>query len=137
HQVVVETTVVRESPAFDLTAPSSSELQAALFADELRPDAPFMSADMKMSELAANACKGEKDPRKKVIKLLDAVADAADHYSKDPSKPQCGRGAAEDCMANGGGCCTDLHSLFIAMARAQGIPTRIEFGYRLKADKED
>jgi hypothetical protein len=96
-----------------------------------------MSADMQMSDMAAKACKGEKDPRRKVIKLLDAVADAADHYSKDPTKPTCGRGSAEDCIANGGGCCTDLHSLFIALARAQGIPARMQFGYRLKADKED
>jgi hypothetical protein len=71
------------------------------------------------------------------VKLLDAVADVADHYSKDATKPHCGRGAAEDCMTNGGGCCTDLHSLFIAAARSQGVPARMQFGYRLKPDKAD
>jgi transglutaminase-like putative cysteine protease len=136
-QIVVETTVVRESPAFDLNATSNAELQPPLFSEELRADAPLMSADANMADIASKACAGEKDPRRKAIRLLDAVADLADHYSKDPSKPQCGRGAAEDCMANGGGCCTDLHSLFIAMARSQGIPTRMEFGYRLKGEKED
>jgi hypothetical protein len=136
-RVVVDTTVIRESPAFDLGVASNGEMQPALFAEELRLDSPLMSPNAQMNELAATACKGEIDVRRRVIRLLDAVADAADHYSKDPSKPQCGRGSAEDCIANGGGCCTDMHSLFIAMARSQGIPARMEFGYRLKAEKED
>ncbi len=135
-RVVVETTVARQSPVFDLTAPTQGELQPVLFADELRKDDPLMSASTDVLALARKACAGQTDPRAKVVSLLTAVADAADHYSKDPTKPNCGRGAAEDCLANGGGCCTDLHSLFIAAARSQGIPARLQFGYRLKADKE-
>jgi transglutaminase-like putative cysteine protease len=34
-------------------------------------------------------------------------------------------------MVNKGGCCTDLHSLFIALARSRGIPARLQMGYRL------
>ena len=136
-QVVVETTIVRQSPRFDLASPGAADFQPELFADELRSDAPLMEADEKVLLLASKACASEKDPRRKVVKLLNAVADAADHYSKDSSKPACGRGAASDCMANGGGCCTDLHALFIAAARSQGIPARMQYGYRLKADKEN
>lgn len=135
-QVVVETTLQRQSPAFDLGA-AAGELQPALFAEELRQDAPLMSVDPQVLELSRRACSGETDAARKVVRLLDAVADAADHYSKDPSKPKCGRGAAQDCLANGGGCCTDLHSLFIAAARAAHIPARMQYGYRLKADKEN
>jgi len=135
-EVIVETTVVRQSPVFDLNGATVGEIQKELFTDELATDAPLMSVDDQVMQLASKSCGTEKDPRKKVVKLLNAVADAADHYSKDPSKPSCGRGAAEDCLKNGGGCCTDLHSLFIAVARAQGIPSRMQYGYRLKADKE-
>jgi len=136
-KVVVETTVVRESPVFDLSAAGDGVLQPELFKAETRADAPLMSADPEVAELASKACAGVKEPGRKVVKLLDAVADVADHYTKDATKPQCGRGAAEDCLEQGGGCCTDLHSLFIAAARQQGIPARIQFGYRLKADKVD
>lgn len=136
-QIVVETTVVRESPAIELTKGAGGEFQPALFPDELRMDAPLMSADEQVTELAKKACAGESDPRRKVVRILDAVADAADHYSKDPKKPNCGRGSAQDCLANAGGCCTDLHSLFIAAARSQGIPARLQFGYRLKGEKEN
>jgi hypothetical protein len=137
HQIVVETTFVRESPQVDLGVASPGELQPTLFKEELATSVPLMSPDAKMTELATKACAGVSDPRQKLVRLFDAVADAADHYSKDATKPNCGRGAAEDCMANGGGCCTDLHSLFIAMARSQGIPARLQFGYRLKGDKEN
>ena len=134
-EVVVETTVARQSPVFDLSGTTVGDIQAAQFERELVQDAPLMGADAEVVMLASKACGNEKDPRKKVIRLLDAVADVADHYSKDPSKPACGRGAAEDCLANGGGCCTDLHALFIAAARSQGIPARIQFGYRLNPAK--
>jgi transglutaminase-like putative cysteine protease len=136
-KVVVETTVLRQSPVFDLTPWAAGDIQATLFAEELRRDAPLMGADEKVVALASKACGGETDPRRKVVKLLDAVADAADHYSKDATKPSCGRGAAEDCLKNGGGCCTDLHALFIAAARSQGIPARMQYGYRLKGEKEN
>ena len=57
-------------------------------------DAPLRAADKDVTALATKACAGETDLRRKAVKLLDAVADAADHYSKDASKPKCGRGAA-------------------------------------------
>jgi hypothetical protein len=136
HQIVVETTLVRESPAFDLGAAGGGAYQTEMFATELVDDAPLMEVDPAVKELASKAVAGEQDARRKVIKLLDMVADNADHYSKDATKPQCGRGAASDCLVNAGGCCTDLHSLFIAAARSQGIPARMQYGYRLKADKE-
>jgi hypothetical protein len=34
------------------------------------------------------------------------------------------------------GNCTDFHSLFIAMARSQAIPSRFEIGFQLPADKQ-
>jgi hypothetical protein len=40
-------------------------------------------------------------------------------------------------MDHGGGCCSDLHSLFIAMARSRGIASRIQYGYRLLDGRED
>jgi len=133
-EIIVETIVRREAPRFDLAAKVSGTIQPELFIDELRTDEPLMEVSDEVRALADTACAGVRDPRRKVLLLLDAVADAADHYSKDPSKPKCGRGAAEDCMSAGGGCCSDLHSLFIACARSQRIPARFQMGYRLKPE---
>jgi len=41
-------------------------------------------------------------------------------------------GDAGSCLAHAGGTCTDMHSLFIALARARGIPARLQMGYRLR-----
>ena len=103
-----------------------------LYAEELRPDAPHMRVTPRLAQLAAEAVGTETNVATQARRLLDAVADYADHYSKDPTKPNCGIGDAEDCLANAGGCCTDLHSMFIAMARARGIPARLQMGYRLR-----
>ncbi len=103
-----------------------------LYAEELRHDAPHMRVTPRIAKTANDAAGAETNVALQARKLLDAVADYADHYSKDPTKPNCGIGDAEDCMTNAGGCCTDLHSMFIAMARARGIPARLQMGYRLR-----
>jgi hypothetical protein len=72
-----------------------------------------------------------------VGKLMNHVMAVADHYSKNPNVPKCGLGDAKACLAQGGGCCTDLHSLFIACARAAKVPARMQYGYRLNATKEN
>ncbi|MCA9295742.1 MAG: transglutaminase domain-containing protein [Phycisphaerales bacterium] len=95
-----------------------------------------MAVDARVQSLADAACGTETDVARQVMMLIDAVANNADHYSINSDVPTCGRGAASDCLAHGGGCCTDLHSLFIAMARARGIPARMQYGYRLLDGRE-
>jgi len=95
-----------------------------------------MEVSPAIAALANKVCGTETNLAKQAVLLLNAVADYADHYSKDPSKPKCSVGDAGDCMANAGGCCTDLHSMFIALARARGIPSRLQMGYRLREPNE-
>lgn len=108
-----------------------TETHRVAFADELREDAPHMEVTADVKRMADAACGDEKNVAVQAKKLIEAVAAFADHYSKDPTKPKCGIGSASDCMVQKGGCCTDLHSLFIAMCRARGIPARLQMGYRL------
>ncbi len=107
-----------------------------LFVDELRKDAPHMQASPRIVKLANESCGPETNIAKQASLLLNTVADYADHYSKDPTKPSCSVGDAGDCMTNAGGCCTDMHSMFIALARARGIPARLQMGYRLREANE-
>jgi transglutaminase-like putative cysteine protease len=109
-----------------------TEAHRTLYAEELRHDAPHMKVSARIAKAANDAAGTETNVARQAQLLLGAVADYADHYSKDPTKPNCGIGDAEDCMTNAGGCCTDLHSMFIAMARARGIPSRLQMGYRLR-----
>lgn len=138
-QTVVEFTL-RRSPVLDDIAPSKvGEITAQhrkIYAEELRRDAPHMEVKDDVLAIANKVCGDETNPAAQAAKLLDYVAQTADHYSKDPTKPHCGIGSAEDCLTNAGGCCTDLHSLFIALARARGIPSRLQMGYRLNPKNE-
>jgi transglutaminase-like putative cysteine protease len=131
---------VRRSPVLDHVEPALvppiSEVQRRWYADELRRDAPHMKVDAQVQKIADEVCGKEQNPALQARALLQHVLETADHYSKDASKPKCGIGDALDCLTNGGGCCTDLHSLFIALARARGIPARLQMGYRLNAKNE-
>lgn len=113
-----------------------TESHRILYAEELRQDAPHMKATPRIVKMANAACGSETNIVRQASLLLGAVADYADHYSKDPNKPKCGIGDADDCMTNAGGCCTDLHSMFIALARVRGIPARLQMGYRLREVNE-
>lgn len=135
----VEFTVRRSSVFFEVDPANVGPITDShrrLFADELRKDAPHMEATLMVRAMAKKLCGEEANVYTQARLLLDGVADYADHYSKDPSKPKCGVGDAGDCMTNAGGCCTDLHSLFIALARSRGIPARLQMGYRLNAGNE-
>lgn len=135
--VVVDCIVERQGVHFPLSyATARGAIQPELFEAQLDLHAPLMEPDDRVRAMAARACGDETDIARQAQLLLEAVKDAADHYSKNDNVPTCGRGAAGDCLDHGGGCCTDLHSLFVALARERGIPARILFGYRLLDGRE-
>ncbi|MEO8350813.1 MAG: transglutaminase-like domain-containing protein [Chthoniobacteraceae bacterium] len=114
------------------TAVALPAAQRALFAEDLRIDAPHMEVTPKIRKIVKEVCGDEENPVVQAQKLLNYVAENADHYSTNPNVPKCGVGDAESCMTKGGGCCSDLHSLFISLARGAGIPARLQMGYRLQ-----
>ena len=133
-EAVIEFTL-RRRPVLIAVDPESvppiTEEHRRWYAEEVRHDAPHMQVDAATLAMADEVCGEETNPALEARALLQHVIDVADHYSKDPSKPNCGIGDAAVCIEKGGGCCTDLHSLFIALARARGIPARLQMGYRL------
>lgn len=136
-EVVITCLIEREGVNFPLgDVPAPLEIDSSLFLSSLDMSAPLMMVDEEVSKLAAEAVGRETDTGKQAVLLIHKVAEYADHYSKDATKPHCGRGSAQDCLEAGGGCCTDLHSLFIAMARSRGIATRMQYGYRILDAKE-
>ncbi len=106
------------------------------FADDLATEAPHMGVTPAIAAMAEKACGAEGNPAVEAKLLLGLVAGSTVHYSRDPKKPKFSPGDAERCLAQGGGTCTDIHSLFIALARARGIPARLQMGYRLKEANE-
>jgi transglutaminase-like putative cysteine protease len=84
------------------------------------------------AELAAQVTAGKDSQLGKARAIYDYVFA---NMSYDKSGTGWGHGdVLYACNAKKGNC-TDFHSLFIAMARSQGIPARFEIGFPLPADK--
>jgi len=84
------------------------------------------------ADLAARVTEGKTTTLDKARAIYDYVFTTMRY---DKTGTGWGRGdVLYACNAKKGNC-TDFHSLFIAMARSQGIPARFEIGFPLPADK--
>jgi transglutaminase-like putative cysteine protease len=106
------------------------------FAEHLRRDCPKMEVSARIVQLAAEICGSESNLVKQTRLIYDYVVGQTNHYSLPGAPRSSGEGSAEYCLNTGGGGCSDQHALFIALARARGIPTRVQFGTRLPAKNE-
>lgn len=87
-----------------------------------------------IAELAARETQGLEDPLAKARAIYNYVI-ATMRYDK--SGTGWGNGDASWACTAKRGNCTDFHSLFIGMMRAEGIPARFEIGFPLPADQHD
>ena len=84
------------------------------------------------ADLAVKVTQGKNDPLEKARAIYDYVFTTMKY---DKTGTGWGHGdVLYACDAKKGNC-TDFHSLFIAMARSQGIPARFEIGFPLPSDK--
>jgi transglutaminase-like putative cysteine protease len=99
--------------------------------DDLKADA-LVPITGKPAELAAKVTQGKTDALDKAHAIYDYVFTTMKY---DKTGTGWGRGdVLYACDAKKGNC-TDFHSLFIAMARSQGIPARFEIGFSVPPDK--
>jgi transglutaminase-like putative cysteine protease len=136
-EVVVSFSLTRapEFTAIDVKAVGElTPALKALLAEHLVKDAPHMEVTAEFQKVADEVCGAETNIAIQAQALLQHVAATVDHYSysKDPKMPTCGIGDSKICINQGGGCCTDVNSYFISLARAREIPARLNMGYRLQ-----
>ncbi len=74
-----------------------------------------------------------------VLERAKAIYDwTCDNMYRDPATTGCGKGDVCALLQKPGGKCTDIHSVFVALCRAAGVPAREVFGIRLgKKDGQD
>lgn len=115
----------------------ASHVMGAMFVNtselrrDLEPDALVPTTGLP-ADLAAKITAGKTDPLDKARAIYDYVFTTMKY---DKTGTGWGHGdVLYACDAKKGNC-TDFHSLFIAMARSQGIPARFEIGFPLPADK--
>jgi transglutaminase-like putative cysteine protease len=114
-----------------------SDRERVAMAEHLRRDVPQMQVNDRIVKLADDVCGKQTNVVEQARLIYDYIVDHSDHYSKGAAAPKSsGNGSAEYCLDRNGGGCTDQHALFIALARARGIPTRLHFGSRLMPKNE-
>jgi transglutaminase-like putative cysteine protease len=129
----VEYDVVRHervalNPAPHLTATALTNEERKT---DLRPDALVPVTGLP-ADLAVKVTEGKTQPLDKARAVYDYVFTTMKY---DKTGTGWGHGdVLYACDAKKGNC-TDFHSLFIAMARSQGIPARFEIGFPLPPDK--
>jgi len=99
--------------------------------EDLQPDTLVPVTGLP-ADLAVKVTEGKTEPLDKTRAIYDYVFTTMKY---DKTGTGWGRGdVLYACDAKKGNC-TDFHSLFIAMARSQGIPARFEIGFPLPPDK--
>ncbi len=99
--------------------------------EDLQPDALVPITGLP-ADLAVKVTQGKTEPLDKARAIYDYVFTTLKY---DKTGTGWGHGdVLYACDAKKGNC-TDFHSLFIAMARSQGIPARFEIGFPLPPDK--
>src|SRR5271155_2751139 len=130
----VEYDVIRhERVALGQTAPrvTAVSLSSAEKRQDLQPDVLVPVTGLP-ADLAVKVTQGKTDQIDKARAIYDYVFTTMRY---DKTGTGWGHGdVLYACDAKKGNC-TDFHSLFIAMARAQGIPARFEIGFPLPPDK--
>ena len=125
--------VRRERIALGQTAPHlvAVSLASTEKQQDLQPDALVPITGLP-ADLAAKVTQGKTQSLDKARAIYDYVFTTMRY---DKTGTGWGRGdVLYACDAKKGNC-TDFHSLFIAMARSQGIPARFEIGFPLPFDK--
>jgi transglutaminase-like putative cysteine protease len=133
HFEIVYDVVRHERLALNIYSP---HLEAARLGDKERKEdvAPDVLVPVTglPAELALKVTEGKTTPLDKARAIYDYVFSTMRY---DKTGTGWGRGdVLYACDAKKGNC-TDFHSLFIAMARSQGIPARFEIGFPLPPDK--
>ncbi len=86
------------------------------------------SDDAKIRSLAREITAG----RKGILAKAAAVYDwTVENTRRDPAVAGCGVGDVEATLSSRSGKCADISSVFVALARAAGVPAREVFGLRL------
>lgn len=84
-------------------------------------------------ELADKITRGKKTTLAKATAIYDWIVE---NMYRDPNVKGCGLGEVDVLLRKPGGKCADIHSVFVTLARVEGIPAREVFGIRMPKGKE-
>lgn len=91
------------------------------------------NSEKRVNELAGDITKGKTTILAKARAVYHRIVE---NMRRDPNVKGCGLREIDRLLVDKGGKCADIHSVFTALARAAGVPTREIYGIRLHKEKE-
>lgn len=111
-----------------------TERERADLAGYLKPTTHVV-VDERIRALVAEVVGSESNPVKAARAIYDWILRNIDYWVKDPAHKKASPvGSTEYCLATRTGNCTDFHSLYMSLAIAAGIPTRVTYGSLFKTE---
>jgi transglutaminase-like putative cysteine protease len=116
--------------AVDLSRPGNAKAEDPAVLAKYVAATDLMPTDGAVKELSSSAVKGAKTDVEKAQALYDWIVD---NTYRDGKVRGCGVGDIKFMVENKawGGKCADLNALYVALARAEGIPARDVYGVRV------
>ena len=103
------------------------------YAEFLKPTS-IGPTDGEVKKLSDSITKGKRTVLEKAKAIYDWTCE---NMYRDPATRGCGKGDVCELLKKPGGKCTDISSVYIALARAAGVPAREVFGVRLGKKAEE
>jgi len=103
------------------------------YAEFLKPTS-IGPTDGAVKKLADSITKGKRSVLEKAKAIYDWTCE---NMYRDPATRGCGKGEVCELLKKPGGKCTDISSVYVALARAAGVPAREVFGLRLGKKAEE
>lgn len=95
----------------------------------------YVVIDERIEKLAKEIVGDERNPIAGARRIYDWVLANIDYWVKDPANRKASAtGSTDHCLTTKTGNCTDFHSLYMSIAMAAGIPTRITYGSFFKKE---
>jgi transglutaminase-like putative cysteine protease len=116
--------------AVDLSKPGNAKAEEPAVLAKYVAATDLMPTDGIVKEVSSQAVKGARTDREKAQALYDWVVD---NTHRDPKTRGCGVGDIKFMLENKayGGKCADINALYVALARAEGLPARDVYGVRV------
>jgi len=116
--------------AVDLSKPGNAKAEDPAVLAKYVAATDLMPTDGIVKEVSSQAVKGAGTDKEKAQALYDWVVD---NTHRDPKTRGCGVGDIKFMLENKayGGKCADINALYVALARAEGLPARDVYGVRV------
>ena len=125
--------VEREEIRFQDLTGKEPAWNASDYAEFLKPTS-LGPTEGEVKKLADAITKGKKTVLEKARAIYDWTCE---NMYRDPDTRGCGKGDVCQLLKKPGGKCTDISSVYVALARAAGVPAREVFGLRMSKKAEE